>query len=119
MKTDSEFHTFEDRVEKVRITFNGEDILVRDGGNLAAELLLVGIKPFRHTATSGAPRNPFCMMGACFDCLVEIDGKAVQSCMLIAQEGLVVRSVTTTKCCNRSKSTPDHIGDEEEGRSSA
>jgi D-hydroxyproline dehydrogenase subunit gamma len=28
---------------------------------------------FRTTPVSGAQRGPFCMMGVCFDCLVEID----------------------------------------------
>ncbi|NHX27873.1 (2Fe-2S)-binding protein, partial [Escherichia coli] len=42
------------------------------------------------TAVSGQPRAPFCMMGACFECLVEIDGIVQQACMLEVTEGLEI-----------------------------
>jgi predicted molibdopterin-dependent oxidoreductase YjgC len=61
-----------------------------DGANLAAALLAAGIGVFRHTPVSGAPRGPFCMMGACFDCLVEIDGVVRQACMMQVSEGLAI-----------------------------
>ncbi|UWR35673.1 (2Fe-2S)-binding protein (plasmid) [Sulfitobacter sp. W027] len=60
------------------------------GENLAAALLLAGIMPFRLTPVSGAPRGPFCMMGACFDCLVEIDGVTRQACMLTVTEDMAI-----------------------------
>ena len=37
---------------------------------------------------------PFCMMGACYDCLVEIDGRIVQACMRPATDGLIVKRTT-------------------------
>lgn len=61
------------------------------GANLAAALLAAGVEVFRHTPVSGAPRAPFCMMGACFDCLVEIEGVVRQACMLEVTEGLEIR----------------------------
>ena len=60
------------------------------GENLAAALLVAGIMPFRRTPVSGAPRGPFCMMGACFDCLVEIDGVTRQACMLTVTEDMAI-----------------------------
>ena len=40
------------------------------------------------------PRGPFCMMGVCFDCLVEIDGVPnVQGCMTPVREGMQVRAI--------------------------
>ncbi|MFU1477288.1 (2Fe-2S)-binding protein [Roseovarius sp. C7] len=50
-----------------------------------------GSNRFRRTPVSGAPRGPFCMMGACFDCLVEIDGVARQACMVEVCAGLDIR----------------------------
>jgi succinate dehydrogenase/fumarate reductase-like Fe-S protein len=42
------------------------------------------------TPVSGAPRGPFCMMGACFDCLIEVGGVTRQACMMQVSDGLVL-----------------------------
>ena len=58
---------------------------------VAVALLRAGILQFRY-ATAQDPRGPFCMMGTCFDCLVEIDGKPNrQACQTIVRNGMVVR----------------------------
>nr|WP_286192692.1 (2Fe-2S)-binding protein [Stappia sp. BW2] len=75
-------------VPRVRVRFAGKDLMLRDGGNLAAELLAAGVLSFRQTPVSGAERGPFCMMGACFDCLVEIDGVTRQACMSEVTAGM-------------------------------
>lgn len=89
MKTDSPFLELEDS-PRVAVWFDGARLELPDGANLAAALLAAGIGVFRHTPVSAAPRAPFCMMGACFDCLVEIDGVVRQACMLEVAEGLRV-----------------------------
>lgn len=84
---------FEDLGEgraRVAVTFEGQELRLPDGANLAAALLGAGITTFRHTPASGAPRGPFCMMGACFDCLVEVDGVTRQACMMEVRDGLVL-----------------------------
>jgi predicted molibdopterin-dependent oxidoreductase YjgC len=70
------------------VRFDGQDLLLTDGVNLAAALLEAGVIRFRQTPFSGAPRGPFCMMGACFDCLVLIDGVSRQACMTEVTEGM-------------------------------
>jgi aerobic-type carbon monoxide dehydrogenase small subunit (CoxS/CutS family) len=41
----------------------------------------------------GSPRAPYCMMGACFECLVEIDGvPSRQSCLVTVQDGMRIHS---------------------------
>ena len=67
---------------------DGRALALRDGANLAAELLAAAVMPFRHTPVSGAPRGPFCMMGACFDCLIEVDGTTRQACLMEVAAGL-------------------------------
>lgn len=63
------------------------------GCSVAAALLANGVSTFRTTPVSGAPRAPYCMMGACFDCLVEIDGQPNrQSCLVAVTEGMQVRT---------------------------
>jgi len=76
---------------RVQITFEGAPLMVPEGANLAAALLGAGVEVFRHSPASGAPRAPYCMMGACFECLVEIGGVARQACMIEVAPGLEVR----------------------------
>lgn len=72
----------------VPVRFDGVERMLPDGMNLAAALLTAGVSAFRKTPVSGSPRGPFCMMGACFDCLVKIDGVTRQACMLRVRAGL-------------------------------
>jgi len=89
VKTDLPFLEL-DGGPKVRIVFDGQLLELTEGANLAAALLAAGVQVFRQTPVSGAPRAPFCMMGACFDCLVEIDGVTRQACMLEVVDGLEI-----------------------------
>jgi predicted molibdopterin-dependent oxidoreductase YjgC len=76
----------------VEITVDGRRIRARAGDTLAAALLCAGVVPFRHTPVTGQPRSPLCLMGVCFDCLVEVDGaQNVQSCMVEVRDGMRVR----------------------------
>jgi predicted molibdopterin-dependent oxidoreductase YjgC len=79
-------------LETVTITFEGQAVTVPAGISVAAALLVGGVQDFRSSVVSQAPRAPYCMMGVCFECLVEIDGvPARQSCMVTAQDGMQVR----------------------------
>ena len=73
---------------RVPVRFDGLDLLLPDGANLAAALLEAGVSQVRRSPVSGAPRGPFCMMGACFDCLVVLDGVTRQACMLEVAAGM-------------------------------
>lgn len=79
-----------DRAPRVPVHVDDLTLDLPEGANLAAALLAAGVRVFRHTPVSGAPRAPFCMMGACFDCLVEIDGVMRQACMLTVTPGLQI-----------------------------
>ena len=59
-------------------------------GILERDLGEAGVMPFRLTPVSGAPGGPFCMMGACFDCLIEIEGTTRQACMVDVATGLEI-----------------------------
>lgn len=76
----------------VTIYFEGQPLSAHQGDSVAAALIASGHAVTRHTPVNGAPRGPFCMMGICFDCLLEIDGHANrQGCMVPVAEGLEVR----------------------------
>ncbi|MEM0906785.1 MAG: FAD-dependent oxidoreductase [Pseudomonadota bacterium] len=77
---------------KVTFTFNGTPIRALKGESMAAALAAEGVVAVRRTK-SGAVRGPFCAMGACFDCVVEIDGRRGQrSCLTKVRGGEVVRT---------------------------
>ena len=72
--------------------FEGEETQAQAGDSVAAALLAAGVAHFRTTPVTGAPRGPLCMIGDCFDCLVEIDGTANrQACQVRVAEGMEVR----------------------------
>ena len=76
----------------VSITLEGRDYEVPAGIPLAAAILLLGLDRTRNTPVSGAPRLPYCMMGSCFDCLMEIDGiPNQQACRIQVRAGMRVR----------------------------
>jgi predicted molibdopterin-dependent oxidoreductase YjgC len=73
------------------IWFQGTAIPARTGDSIAVALLAAGITTTRTTPASGAPRGPYCMMGACFECLAVVDGRTnVQTCMTPVREGMRV-----------------------------
>jgi len=87
------FRTLPGADAAVDIWFNGRPLSVPGGRSVAAALLVAGVARFRSTPVSGAPRAPYCMMGACFECLVEIDGvPGRQSCMVQVRDGMRIRS---------------------------
>jgi len=67
------------------------------GETLATALLAHGISAFNHTA-SGQPRGPYCNMGTCFECQVQIATAAntefrwVQACMTTVREGMIINT---------------------------
>ena len=86
------FRQLDNATDEVTIRLDGEDVRVPAGISVAAALLLLDRLPVRHTPVSGSGRAPFCLMGACFECLVEIDGLPNQrACMQTVREGLQVR----------------------------
>lgn len=88
MKSALPFLDLEEGRPRVPVWFDGNELSLPEGANLAAALLAAGVRTFRHTPVSGAPRAPYCMMGACFECLVEIDGVTRQACMLEVSESM-------------------------------
>ena len=97
------FERLEESGPLVTVNFDGEEIRLPEGENLAAGLLAAGVGVFRRTPVSGAPRAPYCMMGACFECLVEVDGVSVPACTLSVRPGLVVRRPASPGEAGRAK----------------
>jgi predicted molibdopterin-dependent oxidoreductase YjgC len=78
--------------QSVMINFEGKELEVPSGISVASALLASGINIFRETDISGNKRSPYCMMGVCFECLLEIDGiQALQGCMIGVRNGMVIK----------------------------
>jgi D-hydroxyproline dehydrogenase subunit gamma len=86
------FRRLDTPVDAIRFDYEGRSMTARPGDTVAAALLAAGEATFRNTAVSGAPRAPYCMMGVCFECLMEIDGVGNrQACLTPVAEGMQVR----------------------------
>ncbi len=78
--------------ETVTVVFEGKEIEVPAGVSVAAAVLLVGVPYTRKSPVSGSRRTPYCQMGICFECLMEIDGVPNrQACMTTVQHGMTIR----------------------------
>jgi D-hydroxyproline dehydrogenase subunit gamma len=76
----------------VAVEVEGRVVNVPAGASVAAALLMSDLDSGRDSAISGAARSPYCMIGVCFDCLVEIDGQPNrQGCMVAVQRGMRIR----------------------------
>ena len=86
------FKRFEPINKPVRFEFEGRPVTAQHGDSVAAALLSEDIISFRATDKSNTSRGPFCMIGNCFECLVEIDGiPNQQACRQQVKEGMRVR----------------------------
>ena len=75
----------------VKFFLNGETFTAIDGDNVAAALLRAGHVKFRK-AKNDDMRGPYCMMGTCFECLVEINGRPnQQACQTTICDGMCIR----------------------------
>lgn len=75
----------------VTVEIDGQAHQVPTGISVAAAVLLCGLKKNRLTPVSGAPRLPYCMMGVCFDCMMQIDGVPNQlACQILVSEAMKI-----------------------------
>lgn len=83
------FHSRASR--EVSITIDGQSVAAREGEPLASVFLRLDDIHTRLSLPSGQPRAPFCMMGACFECLVYVKGRGrTRSCQELVRAGMMV-----------------------------
>lgn len=77
----------------LQLIVNDQPIAAVEGDTVAAALLASGRWIFR-LDQAGAARGPFCLMGACQECLVEIDGVPNRrACLLLVAPGMRIHCV--------------------------
>jgi len=83
------------RPEAVTIHVNGRAVTAYEGESLATALIAADVLTMSRDVVSGADRvrlrTPFCNMGVCFDCLVEVEAEGrslrVRACLTAVRAG--------------------------------
>jgi predicted molibdopterin-dependent oxidoreductase YjgC len=77
--------------QAVSFEFEGRPMTAEKGESVALALLASGIQSCRDSVVGGEPRGPYCLMGACFECLVVIDSvPSCQGCQVEVKDGMKV-----------------------------
>ncbi len=85
------FRLYEKIEKTVTIILDGRPETVPAEVSVAAAVLSTGAKQTRVSPITGEPRSPFCLMGVCYECLMEIDGKKdQQACQMEVREGMKI-----------------------------
>lgn len=112
MPADSLFRQLPSDAGLLSIEFDGQALQVPAGVSLAAALLASGVRHTRSTPVSGSPRAAYCMMGVCFECLVEVDGMPnCQACLLPVSPGMRVRSQCGARSLSPAPALEEHHDD--------
>lgn len=74
---------------RVEIFVDGRAVQVVEGECLATALAAAGVVRLGWSP-GGRPRGAWCLMGACQQCTVQVDGTLQQTCMLPVRAGLSV-----------------------------
>ena len=79
--------------QTICIEFEGQSVEVPENISVAAAVLgHTHASHCRQSIINGENRAPFCLIGVCHECLMEIDGKPYQqACMIIVKEGMTVK----------------------------
>ncbi len=79
----------------VAVKVEGKTVIVAVTDSVATAVYAAGYGHMHRSPVSGEPRAPYCMMGVCFECLVEIDGEPNhQACMTPVREGMRIKLQT-------------------------
>ena len=80
----------QDSGQEVSVTLDGVATTLSGGMSVAASLLSRGEIISRISPSSGKPCSPHCLMGVCYECLMEIDGIKQQACMVEIRDGMTI-----------------------------
>ena len=84
------------KMKSIRINFEGQLMLVREGQTVAAALMANGVHKLGYNRKSSQPRGVYCGNGRCQSCIMTIDGlEHVRSCQTLVREGMSVKLCTS------------------------
>jgi NADH dehydrogenase/NADH:ubiquinone oxidoreductase subunit G len=77
---------------RIALTLDGAPVEAQQGDTLLTALLAAGAGHLRESEFGDGPRAGFCLMGACQDCWVVVEGRGrLRACATLAEDGMVVR----------------------------
>jgi len=77
---------------RITLRLEGAPIEAQRGDTLLTALLAAGARHLRESEFGDGPRAGFCLMGACQDCWVVVEGMGrVRACATLAEDGMEVR----------------------------
>ena len=72
----------------IAFTLDGVEMTAVEGQSIAGALIGAGVISWRRTRFDDRPRGVFCGIGACFDCLITVNGEPnVRACLSQIREG--------------------------------
>jgi len=81
--------------ERVDLYVDGNLYRVPVGISVAAALLLNDLVPFNRSSVDDTPRAPYCLMGVCSECRLEINGRRSQlSCQVMVEDAMTVKRIS-------------------------
>lgn len=81
----------DDGRDVITFVWEGAELTGNAGDTVAAALFAAGVNSTRVHPVTGEPRTAYCMMGVCFECLVDIDGVPNrQACQVRLRDGMRV-----------------------------
>jgi predicted molibdopterin-dependent oxidoreductase YjgC len=73
----------------VAITVDGAAVPALAGDTVLTALRLAGL-PLRTSEFGDGPRGGFCLMGACQDCWLRVNGRRLRACQTFVADGMAV-----------------------------
>lgn len=77
---------------QTQLHIDGQLVRVKAGSSVAAALRIAGGTGTARTSVTGQPRAPFCGMGVCQECRVQVDGHRRLACQTVCAEGMRVET---------------------------
>ncbi len=85
------FRLLDPEAAQLRYQVDGVAAQAPAGSNVAGALLLAGYQAIRRAPADGKLRGPYCMMGACHECLATVDGvPGCQTCLIPLEDGMCI-----------------------------
>ena len=82
-----------DRKDKVKFTFNGQELEGYKGESIQAALHAAGVKVLGKSLELHRPRGFYCAIGNCSSCQMVVNGVPnVKTCVTELEEGMVVET---------------------------
>lgn len=77
---------------RIMLRLDGKPVEAQRGDTLLTALLAAEAGHLRESEFGDGPRAGFCLMGACQDCWVVVEGRGrVRACATMAEDGMEIR----------------------------